>query len=147
METSEAMKSRIVSWAGAAVIGAVLHSGAALADAPPPPPSKAGIALELAELYGRTLGAASQCPDIAQDRVRAVTAKAGAHLRTLATGPDAGALVGQRFTDAISRGASEVQSGETTCVQASADFGNLDHELASDAPAAPGAGAAGATKD
>lgn len=133
----------LVARIGLGVIVAAAHGGTALADMPPPPPvppsPEAGIALEFAGLYGRTLGGASECGDIPHDRVDAVAAKAQAHLRTLVKGEGARAEVGQRFSDALYQGALSVRSGETTCAQVEADLGNLDHELSGDATVAPGA--------
>lgn len=130
---------RLIARTGLAVIVAAAHGGAALADIPPPPPvppaPEAGIALEFAGLYGRTLGAASECSDIPHDRVDAVADKAQAYLRNLAKGDDSRAMIGQRFSEALYQGASSVRTGQTICAQAEADLDNLDHELSGDAPA------------
>lgn len=98
------------------------------ADATPPPPLRS-VAVEVAALYGRTLGAASECPEIGADRLKAVTEKVLAHLRDLAPDRDERELVGQRFSGAIDEGAQAVRNGETICAQAADDLGNLDYEL------------------
>lgn len=101
---------------------------AAAADTTPSPPLPS-ITIEVAALYGRTLGAALECPEISADRVKALTERALAHLRDLA--PDRGQrdVVGQRLSDAIEEGAQSVRNGEMTCAQAEADVSNLDYEL------------------
>jgi hypothetical protein len=132
---------RSLPWCCALVILAALHGGAARADTPPPPDAAALAALDVAAVYGRTLGAASECPAIPSDRVDAIARKAQAHLRLLAPRANDQATVGQRFSDALYQGASDVRDGQTICAQAEADLGNLDHELPEIAAGKPGASA------
>jgi hypothetical protein len=83
----------------------------------------------MADLYGRILGAASQCRSIAASRVEATTAKASAHLKAIAHDGTDAAMAGRRLLGAVGDGKQEVASGRTTCVQAAAELDNLEHEL------------------
>lgn len=103
----------------------VSSPGFAAADAGP---SKAQV---MADLYGRILGAASQCRSIAAGRVEEATASASAHLKAISRDHADTAAAGQRLLGAVGDGKEEVASGRTTCVQAAAELDNLEHELSS----------------
>jgi hypothetical protein len=86
-------------------------------------------ALLTAELYGRTLGQASQCPEIAADRLEAAASLVAAHLKAVAPGEAARAAAAARLGQAMTQGAQTIRNGETTCVQAEAELGNIEHDL------------------
>jgi hypothetical protein len=88
-----------------------------------------GKAELLADVYGRTLGAASQCTAIGRDRLGHVATIAAAHLKTLPPPPGGEAAIGARLTDAMARGGRDVASGAVTCAQAESELGNLEHDL------------------
>jgi hypothetical protein len=89
----------------------------------------AGKAELLADLYGRTLGAAAFCPSIARERLDHVATVASDHLKALATTPAESAAIGARLADATARGGRDVASGAVTCAQAESELGNLAHDL------------------
>jgi hypothetical protein len=84
----------------------------------------------LAELYGRTLGAAAQCQEIAPQRLDNAAALASARIKALAANDAERAAAGAALATAVARGSRDVQSGATTCAQAESELGNLEHELA-----------------
>ena len=85
---------------------------------------------DLAEIYGRTLGAAAACSNIARPRVDAAEAAASAHLKTLAANEGERAVAGRILADNVDRGGRDVADGLTTCAQAESELADLEHELA-----------------
>ena len=83
----------------------------------------------LAGLYGETLGAASECPALSQERLAAVAQKASARVKSTARNPAEADAAGTRLADGIARGRREIVSGRETCAQAESEFHNLEHEL------------------
>jgi hypothetical protein len=92
-------------------------------------PAPAGKALSLAELYGRTLGAAAQCPAVSAARLGALAEKAALRVKSLAHGPAEAEAAGGRLSDFVARGRRDVANGAETCAQAQSEFANLEHEL------------------
>ncbi len=84
----------------------------------------------LAELYGRTLGAAAQCQDIARQRIDEAAAKASARIKILAASDAERTAAGMVLARAADVGSRDVESGATTCVQAESELANLERELA-----------------
>ncbi|HZT52710.1 MAG TPA: hypothetical protein VFA22_12280 [Stellaceae bacterium] len=96
-----------------------------LAQAPQP-----GAAEALAGLYGRALGAASECQGIARERLEAAAQAAAAHVKALAKNGAAQQAAGAELARGVDRGSRDVKSGALTCDQAESEFGNLERDLA-----------------
>jgi hypothetical protein len=92
-----------------------------IAQAPP-----AGKAEALADLYGQTLGAASQCQGVAPEQLATVARKAADHIKVVAAGDAAAAT---SLDGGIARGRRAVASGAESCAQAESEFADLAHEL------------------
>ena len=108
------------------MIGPVLLAALVLVQAQAP-----GKAETLATLYGRTLGAAADCPGISRERLEAAATQVSAHLKAMAQGDEAAqAAAGTELARSIDRGNRDVRSGVLTCAQAESEFGNLEHDLA-----------------
>jgi 2-methylisocitrate lyase-like PEP mutase family enzyme len=86
-------------------------------------------AQSLALLYGETLGAAALCPAVTPARIDALTTKASAHVKILATGAADATAAGGQLVDAIARGRAQVETGAETCAQAESEFDQLEREL------------------
>ncbi len=84
----------------------------------------------LAELYGRTLGAAAACEKIGRPRIDAAAAAASAHIKALAKDDVGRTAAGRILADNVDRGGRDVQDGLITCAQAESELSNLEHELA-----------------
>ncbi|HUZ73970.1 MAG TPA: hypothetical protein VMU87_13385 [Stellaceae bacterium] len=84
----------------------------------------------LAELYGRTLGAAAECKSIAHPRIDATAAAAAAHVKALAKDDAERTAAGRILAANVDRGGRDVQNGLVTCTQAESELSNLEHELA-----------------
>ena len=120
-------------------------AAALLALSPAAAPDDAGQmtkAQVMAGLYGRILGAASQCKSIAAGRVDQLTEKASSHLKSIARDEADASVAGERLLGAVDDGKQEVSSGRTTCTQATAELDNLDHELSLRPLTLPKAGSA-----
>lgn len=83
----------------------------------------------LAGLYGETLGAASECPALARERLEAAAQKASARIKTTVGDPAEADAAGAQLADGVARGRREVESGRETCAQAESELGDLEHEL------------------
>lgn len=108
----------------------VIVAAFVLVQAPPIQAPQITQSEGLAELYGRTLGAASQCPDVARQRIDDATAKASARIKTLAANDAERTAAGTVLARAADVGSRDVESGATTCVQAESELANLERELA-----------------
>jgi hypothetical protein len=107
---------------GAATLG---FAAIVLAQAPQP-----GAPEALAALYGRTLGAAAECPSVSRARLEAAAELAAAHIKARAPGAPAQAAAGTELAKGIDRGTGDVRSGALTCAQAESELGNLERDLA-----------------
>jgi hypothetical protein len=97
---------------------------------PAPAFAEEARAVATAELYGRTLGEASQCKEVAALRLEAAATRAAAHIKTIAgTGAATRGAAGARFDAAMQAGAAAIHDGAVTCAQAAAELDNLEHEL------------------
>jgi hypothetical protein len=84
----------------------------------------------LAELYGRTLGAAAECKDIARPRIDAAARAAAAHVKKVAKSEAERSAAGRILAANADRGGRDVRSGFVTCAQAESELGNLERDLA-----------------